>query len=184
MTPLIKAWLSRLEEMSDPIHQMFTHIIVFNSAWVQLLNLCFDCSEEQVAWFESTINAILAEVGAGGCSAPWPHSWFAQLLHEAGVEHGAIENNVLALTDRHQGWGEGGLKQSSKNGGYFSYTYEMPDDFFDTLEQWTFGKMEEDLYKWDLMLMLYNLGGPVVNQVPNEDTPYRGRDAKFVVHFR
>merc|ERR1711972_1117062 len=39
-------------------------------------------------------------------------------------------------------------------------------------------------YSWHVLVLLYNLGGPVVGQVPTEATPYRGRDAKFVVHFK
>merc|ERR1711972_187141 len=39
-------------------------------------------------------------------------------------------------------------------------------------------------YSWHVLVLLYNLGGPVVGQVPTEATPYRGRGAKFVVHFK
>jgi hypothetical protein len=60
----------------------------------------------------------------------------------------------------------------------------MPEEFFDTLAHWSFGEMDENKYAWDLMVMLYNMGGPAVSQVPIEETPYRGRDAKFVVHFK
>jgi FAD/FMN-containing dehydrogenase len=182
---LVKAWLSRLEEMSKPSHQMFTHIIFFNSNWIKFSNLCFDCSAEQLAWFENTIDDILDEVGEVKNCACERKTWFDQLLFEAGSHQGFIKSSPVALTDRHQGWGsESGPKRASKNGGYLSNTYEMPEEFFDTLAHWSFGEMDENKYAWDLMVMLYNMGGPAVSQVPIQETPYRGRDAKFVVHFK
>merc|ERR1712190_721726 len=108
--PLIKAWLSRLEEMSNPNRQMFTHIILFNSKWVKLSNLCFDCSPEQLTWYENTIDAIVAETREGSCGNLYPHDWFDQLLFEAGRDgpYHVIDNDPRALMDRHQGYGEHG----------------------------------------------------------------------------
>lgn len=107
------------------------------------------------------------------------HSWFDQLLFEAGRDQGVIENNPLAPMDRHQGYGENGPVKASKNGGYLSYSYEIPEEFFDTLDQWTFGEMDQGKYPWSLLVLLHNLGGTVVDSVAAEDTPYRGRNAKL-----
>jgi len=173
-------------EMSNPSRQMFTHIILFNSNWVKLSNLCFDCSPEQLTWYENTIDAIVAETGEGSCGNLYPHDWFDQLLFEAGRDspYHVIENNPRALMDRHQGYGEQGPVKASKNGGYLAHSYNMTEEMLDTLEHWTYGEMDEGKYPWSLMVMLYNLGGPAVSRVPLEDTPYRGRDAKFIVHFK
>jgi len=180
---LIKAWLVRLEEMSDPKHQMFTHIILWNSYFVKFPNLCFDCSPEQLAWFEQTIDAIANETGEGSCN-DFSRSWFDQLLFEAGRDRGVIQNNPAALLDRHQGYGEKGQERASKNGGYLVDRYDLPEEFFDTLERWTFGELDESSYPWSVLVLLYNLGGPKLHHIPAEETAYGGRDAKFVVHFK
>jgi len=179
---LIRTWASHLEEISDPVHQMFTHITMWNSRFVNFPNLCFDCSPEQIRWFEAKVDEIAEAVGDGHCHS-FAHTWFDQLLFEAGRDHGVIENTPAALMDRNQGYGAKGPARASKNGGYLADSYNVSEEMLDTLTDWTFGHMDKP-HPWSLLVLIYNLGGQKITEVPASSAAYGGRSSKFVVHFK
>jgi hypothetical protein len=105
-------------------------------------------------------------------------------LLESGSHQHVIENTATALLDRTQGWGAQGPMKASQNGGHMLYQYSMSEELLSTVQEWTFGSEALTGFPYQFEIMLYPMGGPVVEQVPEEAMPYGQRSAKLVLHYK
>merc|ERR1711879_221018 len=95
-----------------------------------------------------------------------------------------------ALLNRSQSWGartkvdgtpQGNLAQ--RNGGMMLNKFEISDALIDTLFDWMVNRTS-DFDPWSVLFMLYPLGGPMIEQVGPNDSPYGNRNSKYVFHTK
>jgi len=179
---LLKEWLLRLHEMSEPQRKMSTHVEVWGQPpHLRFRNLCFDCDSNQLAWFENMVQNIADGTGAGDCHS-FERNWMDQILIDSGVGEGKIENSHTALMDRNQGWGSMDDFKASKSGANMVLGYEGIDEVIDTLMHSALG--EAPKYPWQVAVLLYPMGGSKVEDVPAVATAYGPRKAKAVIQYK
>jgi len=179
---LMKAWLAKLEDMVQPERHIFTHVTVWGLVNWRFLNVCVDCDAPRRAWFEEAVMGVVLRTGDGHCQRAH-NGWIQQLLMESGMNEGVIENSPEALLDRNQGWGNKGFV-AARNGGQLLYEYHMSEALIDTLLDWLFGDKALGDHPYGYGINFYPMGGPKVEEVHVDATPYGPRLAKLVMDYK
>jgi len=179
----LRAWLARLPDMLGPGRGIFTNAKLWGGLDLRFSSMCVDCDQQQRTWLDQTIAAIAREGGGHYHCHNYTQDWFSRLLYEAGVHTGAIENDPRALMDRHQGFGSRGEFLASKNGGRVLQQYSMPDDLLDATLNWTYSRFPAG-HAYQLVVVLYPLGGAKVEEVPASAGAYGHRAGKLVYHTK
>mmetsp|Transcript_127981 Transcript_127981/g.398512 ORF Transcript_127981/g.398512 Transcript_127981/m.398512 type:complete len:575 (-) Transcript_127981:319-2043(-) len=185
---LMQAWWPEVPELVKPERKAFTHVYVWNQGDLIYLSLCIDCNETEKAWLNSKSTKI-ARAGNATC-VERSYSWFDYILYESGVQENIIDNTSEALLDRKQGWGAWTLRDGSpadhlaqRNGATMLNTWTISDELIDAVIDWTVTRtlsIRPALEPYDLMILIFPLGGPMISRVGANETAYKNRDSKFV----
>ncbi|KAG7354540.1 FAD linked oxidase-like protein [Nitzschia inconspicua] len=166
---LIKTWSDRLETLSDPARSMFTSIVGFQGAPI-LGMTCFSCDESQKGFMKQQFDEITNAAGGGFGYNEWLGSWLDRLLAEDWDGYNTVED--LAVKED---WPE--VWATLSNGGHLVYSSDEPNDaMLDVLQT------ALETYGDDFHLYLYSMIPSSSNTLL--DTPYGGRDAKYIVHYK
>lgn len=170
---LIKEWVSRLEELSDPSHSMFTYINSYLGAPVLVMD-CYSCTEEQKAWMLAEFEEIASIAGGEGENSYWGGTWLDRLLKEEWDDYTDANDLLLQQAEWPAVW------ETMANGGHMVPSFDASDEVLSVIQN----LLESNDGNENFFLYIYSMTGPDITSVPLTQTAYGGREAKYVVHYK
>jgi FAD/FMN-containing dehydrogenase len=168
---LVKAWSQRLEDLSDPSRKMFTAITSYDGILAMSMT-CFSCSEDQKSYMKTQFDEITELAGKARevDYVYWQGSWMDRLLVEVWDAYKTVED--LAIKPE---WPE--VWNITSNGGHLVYSDEEVNEAMLSVMQNAL-----ETHGTEFFFFLYSM-------IPSSsstlmDTPYGGRDAKWIVHYK
>jgi FAD binding domain len=166
---LIREWSDRLDAMSNPAQSMFTSIVGFQATPI-LSMTCFSCDDSQKEFMKQNFDEITNIAGGGFGYNEWLGTWLEQLLREEWDAYTSVDD--LAVKPE---WPE--VWATLSNGGHLVYSSEETSDAMLAVLQNALENYGDDFY-----LYLYSMIPTSSNTLL--DTPYGGREAKYIVHYK
>eukprot|EP00542_Grammatophora_oceanica_P018184 CAMPEP_0194049280 /NCGR_PEP_ID=MMETSP0009_2-20130614/30214_1 /TAXON_ID=210454 /ORGANISM="Grammatophora oceanica, Strain CCMP 410" /LENGTH=962 /DNA_ID=CAMNT_0038695391 /DNA_START=115 /DNA_END=3003 /DNA_ORIENTATION=+ len=167
---LLKAWVARIEEFSDPVHSMFTNVHSYLGNPI-LSMTCYSCSDAQLSWMKTQFSEITELAGGGTDYTVWAGSWFDRLLKEDWDEYETLDD-----LDVKPEWPP--VWAVLANGAHMVPSYDASDEMLAVIQN------ALETYGDGFFLYVYIMSGPHISSVPPTATAYGGREAKYVVHYK
>ena len=79
---LLRAYIPRMEQISQPERSLFSDFKVLVSNDAKLSLTCYDCSGSKLDWFNNIFDEIMAEAGGSERCSYWSGTWMDRLLME------------------------------------------------------------------------------------------------------